>query len=143
MGMTTIVYGYIREPRTGCAKVEQMLESNKKQIESLPETDEYPFLVRGLFSFSDVSYRNRLIHFAGGYKQLESYWADWLAKFEALLAQLFWERVRLHLITEWTEEFTYDWAAAATIKDSFRSGSPLPTTIWQHKGGPRDDIGKR
>jgi len=143
MGMTTIVYGYIREPWIGYPALEQMLESNKKRIERLPETDKFPFFVRGLFSLSGVSYRNRLIHFAGGFKELESYWSDWLLKFESLLADLYWERVRLHLITEWTREFTYDWSADSNIQDSFKTAEPRPTSAWQHEGGPRNDIGRR
>ena len=122
--------------------------ANRRALEALPETDEFPPLTRGLFTISPddsmysehvtTTYRGPVIHFGGSFSSLHMFWPEWLAKFENLLRHLYWEHVALVLVTEWMGDYLYKWQASPQATEALARERPLPVTDWEFTGGPRD-----
>src|SRR5438552_9367686 len=132
MGHQSLVYGVIEvfpaDPRRPEAD-----ERTRAALAALPEDDEWPFLVRSMFSatFSEhvsVAYLFRPAHFAASLKEVEGEWDEWLPKFERLLATLDGITAVVHLETELVGTHTYHWSRVNV-------GSWPPT--WEFGGGPR------
>ncbi len=101
MGMGVNIFGYISCPGYGRqAEDQRVFRHNRRVIEHLPEADsERPFITKTMFSLlplpkdPDVGipqYENELIHFAASYRNMFVIEAEWLSKFESILARLCW-----------------------------------------------------
>jgi len=142
MGSRSIVYGYIEGVwlGPGSPKNELLRGLNAAAIEALPITDDWPFLTRSLFKISDPTvdgggYRNHIVHFGGSFKQIEDDWAAWLAKFERLLSQMYWETAEAHLLTEFDGEFSYCWEVTREAFLNMRDlDPPRPAGQWTFEG---------
>jgi hypothetical protein len=143
MGHESLIYGVIVGTMWKLPDSSQMLqELNRQVIESLPETDEWPFLTRAMFAIAgdDVrtgTYKSQPIHFGATLKGLEWEWHEWLPKFEAVLQRLYWDETYLHLRTEGTVGY-YDYVYRTEYDPTFHKQElPQPLTTWTLSGGPR------
>lgn len=120
MGMHTILYGCIVEMdlwRRDTQIFTNVRKHNKSIIRSLPMGDSWPPLSREMFSFTenaieespDFEYGGRVIHFAGNFKGIEEDWNGWKEKFDKLLTQLYWMSAYVHLKTEYSNLWSYEW----------------------------------
>lgn len=122
MGMLTIIYGYIEEMDFGISPFrDDVRKHNSSVIHSLPSPDNWPPLSPEMFAitgnnphthphpFTNLEYCGRIIHFGASLKSVEYEWAEWKAKFEKLLASLYFIRARVHIKTEYMELETACW----------------------------------
>jgi len=132
MGHQSLIYGVIETFSVGTQRPEAD-ERTQAALSALPDDDEWPFLVRSMFSATfnehvSVAYLYRPIHFAASLKEVEGEWEEWLVKFERLLAKLDGITAVVHLETELVGTHTYHWSRA-------NIGSWPPE--WEFRGGPR------
>jgi hypothetical protein len=139
MGHQTVVYGVVIGAHLGFhADRHRLHHENVRAIEALPIEDDWPPLVRSMFTVTDGFYKSQAIHFGASFKELEWSWELWLDKLETLLASLFWDDVRLHLVTEAVGEWTYQYTLLDTPYDAWASEPPSQPSAWALEGGPRD-----
>lgn len=149
MGERCTISGHIQEAwyfRGAEQDQRLLLASNRRVIESLPVTDEWPFLVRRMFRFSTsgnsfhhtgTSYRGRVIFFGGSFSKLYLDWDVWLEKFENLLRQLYWEHAVVVHVTELMGTFTHHWKATRGAIERLSEKPPVPIQEWRYTGGLR------
>ena len=92
MGHQSLVYGVIEVFPSGTQRPDADSRT-QTALAALPESDDWPFLVRSMFSATfnehvSVAYMLRPIHFAASLKTVEWEWEEWLVKFERLLSML-------------------------------------------------------
>jgi hypothetical protein len=137
MGIGVVVHGIIESP--GWASQETSVRAyrhNRRVIEALPQSDsEWPFITRSMFSILPLrpsfdiriaQYETAIIHFAGVYKNMYHLDADWVRKFERLLARLCWTRAIVYnefscIFHKWDS----DWPT-----ESFMHDPPIPPKRW-------------
>jgi hypothetical protein len=139
MGIGVVIHGYIECPGYAyTAETKRVYRANRRVILGLPVSDsEWPFITRDMFSVLPLrptwdrriaQYENQLIHFAGDYKNMYVLEADWVRKFESLLAKLCWYRAAVML------EFSalrYEWEVPFDhVADRHRENPPRPPTEW-------------
>lgn len=140
MGIGVIVHGFIECPGTPYHRIDirRISRANRRVIASLPASDDdWPFITRGMFGMQSLrtsfdrciaQYENQVIHFAGDYKNMYVLEADWLTKFETLLARLYWSSVVVMV------EFTglrYEWHVAREhVRERYSQDPPQPPTAW-------------
>ncbi|WP_369661363.1 hypothetical protein [Variovorax sp. V15] len=135
MGHQTVVYGSIEVFQS--SDVPGADARTDEALMRLPEIDEWPFLTRSMFSVTPPgygphgSYLYRVISFGASYKAVEWEWAEWLLKFERLLALLDFTYARVHLETELVGKHTYIWDGHSD------DGKKISPDHWQFSGGPR------
>jgi hypothetical protein len=137
MGHECVVYGYIYGTPWKPEEYRKLQELNCEVLDSLPESDEWPFLTRSMFSVpgwraQEGTYQGQIIHFGASLKELEYDWPQWLAKFENLLSKLFWNSAIVHLESEFGGTHACSWLAEDVIYDP-----PQPTVRWTFEG-PRE-----
>src|SRR5262245_32683588 len=110
MGHEVIVYGRI----LGASGLLQ--DRNRAIINRMPREDQWPWLVRGMFSlpagWPQGTYRSQVIHFGASIKDDPTdrgIWDVWLGKFEGLLGQLYWWSAAVHLETEFERDRVFEW----------------------------------
>ncbi|HEY7092506.1 MAG TPA: hypothetical protein VH393_04970 [Ktedonobacterales bacterium] len=148
MGHLSIVFGCIVSGEEAGFLLE-MQERNLAMIAALPATsreDTYPPLTRDMFSISSDApgYGAVVTAFGASYNHIETGWPAWLAKFEGLLRQLYWENVEVYLRTELVGDHHYQWRILSPRRP--REGDPAMTDDlplwgrrrWAFSGGPRD-----
>jgi hypothetical protein len=129
----SIVYGCI-EGATYYADSSRYYRMNAELIAALPETDEWPYLTRDLFAVprDEHMFATQVVTFGASYNLVEWVWDVWLAKFEGLLRQMYWDAVHVHLRTELVGNHHYQWVPTGV------GDLPGPVTVWEFTGGPRD-----
>lgn len=143
MGHESILYGAIVGSEWKITHPYRLHQFNEQVIKNLPTHDSWPFLTRPMFTLPaggvvNGVYRSQLIHFGGTFKAIEWEWAEWLTKFEALLSQLYWDVVYLHLYTEGTVgNYHYHYQALDKLPCFFETEPPMPSQKWRFSGGPR------
>jgi hypothetical protein len=145
MGHTSIVYGIILGERWKMEDSWRLHRLNIDVINQLPESDDWPFLIRRMFPVLEAPtevvrqgyYRSQPIHFGATFKEIEWSWDEWLAKFEQLLTQLYWDETYLHLRTEVVGYYDYTYRALNTSDRLYKHEPPLPVDSWKFMGGPR------
>lgn len=111
----SIVYGVIRDVATqGRDFLLHSRRVNSAAILSLGDVDDFPHLTSSMFALpveelEQGTYRTQVIHFAGSYQAVEYHWEQWLAKFEALLARMYWVSATVHLETGLSGNHTFQW----------------------------------
>lgn len=106
------VYGYIRD--IGGEERGYRQRINQKVTASLPETDEFTFLNKGMFSLSrKASFGGGedayLIPFGACYAGIEYEWSNWLSTFETLLCKMYWVSAVVNLETELNGKHSFSW----------------------------------
>lgn len=141
MSHESIVYGFIGGsgfvPAPMC---EMMRKHNKRILTRLPEFDEFPYLTRGMFSCprqgeDQGTFVTQVIHFGGSVNFLVFNEVPiWIEKFERLLARLYWIEATAHIWPDYIDGcYQYWWHCDGAIIDSYRSGKPSPTNLWQRR----------
>lgn len=111
-----------------------------EKIAKLPacrEDDEWPFLNQEHFSIGAGYYKTGVLTFGGTLKQVEYDWDHWLEKFEAFLDGLCWQDCYLHLRTEISGSFDYQYKSELVYDGEPGRGIWVPPTNWRLTGGPR------
>lgn len=139
MGMETVLLGYVAEPWVAVddARNRHFRESNRDVLAGLPQQDDWPPFYRSLFTQTELDptrggYRGGVIHFGGRFKALEEEWDERLVKFEGLLGKLFWESAVVHLHTEASGSYQFEWWVKAW--DSLLSTPPRLPVEWEFRG---------
>jgi hypothetical protein len=135
MGHQTLVYGVIEVPSARHRGAEEAVAANRRVLDALPHSDEWPFLVRAMFAQTEssevsIEYSNALIHFAASYKQVEEDWGEWVTKFEQLLFQLSGSAAVVHIEGELVPHYKLEWVARPVASAAARCE-------WRFVGGPR------
>ena len=132
MGHQSLVYGVIEVFPSETQRPDADSRT-QAALAALPESDDWPFLVRSMFSATfnehvSVAYMLRPIHFAASLKTVEWEWEEWLVKFERLLSMLDGLTAVVHLDTELVGNHAYKWK---------RSNVGHWPPEWEFGGGPR------
>ena len=139
MSHETIIYGFIEGSTWKTESYRALQERNAQVLSSLPDEDAWPPLAKGMFSFPDWSplagtHRAQVISIAASMKNIEfGYVGRWVAKLEALLAQLYWFQARVHLLTEVMGTYRLDYVVAGDLLKSYQTESPAPTHVWERR----------
>ena len=139
MGHESFVYGIINL-NFSYHEPDKYLLLAEQEIAKLPqsrEDDEWPFLNQQHFARAGGYYKSRVITIGGSYKQVECEWEQWLAKFERLLASLCWCECYLHLRTEISGEFDFQYIGQSIYVGKPGEGEWHPPQRWKFSGGPR------
>jgi len=140
-----LLHGYIAGPSTYTSNnFEQVHAINKARLAQLPETEEFPYLTRGMFALTTGSRTNsfyEMMHFAASIKNLDNCdIKDWVAKFEALLATLVWYEARVQLEIEIDGTYTYSWSASKEGIAHAQAQEPSPVKSWSFVADETDAI---
>lgn len=145
MGNQAVVYGFI-EGFQNFPTDRMYADWNRSVLGNLPEDDDYPYLVKEMFSISEsnvvsLRYCFQIIHFGASYKNIDEDWETWLVKFETLLSKLYWGRAVVHLDAEMIGKYRYEWLAQKAAA-SFNSEGILsePNYSWEFTGEPRSFV---
>ena len=130
MGTQSMVYGVIETWSSRTYYGAEIAAANTRVLSELPETDEWPFLIRSMFAETveppnGVEYESRIIHFGAAFKEIETEWKEWTDKFESLLHQLKGRSAVVHLESELVGDHKLVWVAievAGVWKWEFLSG---------------------
>lgn len=113
MECESIVYGCIKD-MAGDDLDSERRRNNRRAIMNLPKSEEWPYICREMFSLPTMerhseNYLTEVMHFGASYKAIEYEWNDWMARFEALLDQMYWVSAVVHLETELSGVHTFCW----------------------------------
>jgi hypothetical protein len=138
MGIGVVVHGIIKAPGWGSQPASlRVYRLNKSVISALPAIDpHWPFITKSMFAFApyrtDIDlplpqYELQVIHFAATYKDMFILQADWIHKFERILAQLWWTDAVVYsdfslIKYAWTSEWS---------EESFTHDPPTPPSKWK------------
>lgn len=151
MSHPDVLIGFIEEDFV--ARGGEASRWNDAVLAQLPETDDHwPPLIRSMLAAPRIdqplaAFRGRrVISVALHGNWLHESLNLWLPKFENLLRQLFWIRVRLHILTDHSGEYSlgYDWDHAASADRN--SDNPTPPQSWRfrcktlHEGRFTDEL---
>lgn len=132
----SIVYGCIKDQPGDETERDHRYHANATAIAALPEDDGFPLLAREMFGSSgrdpfSGTYHTQVIHFGASYRAVEYEWEQWLARFEALLAKMYWVSATVHLQTELSGNHTFIYQPKGGIH---RPGDgPLAVRCeWEH-----------
>src|SRR4051794_2562871 len=115
MGSEAIIYGKIEGAVWRSEDWRKLHRLNRLILdEILPATDDWPFLIRSMFSIPgenthEGTYRTQVIHFGASIKDAQEEWNAWLLKWEALLSRLYWINAVVHLENEVGGSHRYEW----------------------------------
>jgi len=142
MSPQSIIYGYIQGAEWMSSDMAKLHRLNREVIASLPESDSFPHLSRGMFAVPgdtppQSTYRSQIIHLGASIKEIEPEWRKWLEKFESLLRRLYWFNAAIHLRTEMLGDYDYEWTVDAKQIVHYFQDPPKPPTKWIFEGGPR------
>lgn len=141
MGMTTYIYGFIREYGLNSLRLVEVKRHNNRILAHLPLSDNWPPLTRNMFAATNnhknespgsmLEYTGRLIHFGASTKSIEHEWMEWQQKFERLLTSLYWLEATVHVKTELNDIDTFNWSVDLR-KWSIGKGKiqPLDHSCW-------------
>ena len=138
MGHEVIIYGCIEgAPWRSGDEYRRLQEWNATVITELPSEDEWPWLVRGMFSvpgpWPEGTYQTQVIHFGASLKDEpgdRSCWEVWLGKFEALLRRLCWYSAAVHLETEFEPHRFFRWLPTGPAVDRMVAEAPKCIDEW-------------
>jgi hypothetical protein len=144
MGHEAIVYGRIEGAHWRVGEhFARTYALNQQAIANIPATDEWPWLVRGMFAppapWPRGTYRSQIIHFGASLKDDpadEAVWASFTAKFEAVLRTLYWHSAVLHLETDFIPHRTYRWVPTQAATDRLFDDPPQPVSEWERSVTP-------
>jgi hypothetical protein len=130
--------------------VQRLQERNCAVINSLPLEDEWPWLIRQMFTmpvrWPYGIYRTQVISFGESLKDEpnnRACWDIWLGKFEMLLRRLHWWSAVVHLTTDFEGERTFRWEASEDAIARMFVDDPRPIDQWRRtmtKGGDAGEM---
>jgi hypothetical protein len=138
MSEESILYGRINGAPGTLENWYDLYKINKDIIENLPDNENWPPIVKGLFSVpetipSPTFHRAQIIHFGASFKNFnDKDLRDWLSKFEDLLKKMYWWDVILHFDIELYGKYKYIWTATDDAIKKMRTLNPKPVTDWEY-----------
>ena len=112
-------------------------DRNRATINRMPHDGDWPWLVRGMFALPGGrpagTFRRQVIHFGASMKDDPCHrdvWDVWLAKFEALLRQLYWRSALVHLSTDFEPDRLFEWQPTEVATAGLSAESPQPIGEW-------------
>jgi hypothetical protein len=144
MGHEAIIYGRIEGAHWNAGeRFSWTHELNQNAIASIPASDEWPWLVRGMFALPSPwpmgTYRTQIIHFGASIKDEpgdERVWESFTTKFEAVLGTLYWYSAVLHLQTDFIPHRLYKWVPTPAALSRLHDDPPQPITDWERSVTP-------
>lgn len=142
MSYETVIYGYIEGSTFKTDQYRLLQRRNIEILKRLPlEFDEYPGISREMFSWPPQKplrggWRAQVIHYGGSFKNIDIDYSEisiWIEKFERLLEKLYWISAIAHFHTELLGVLTFDYRVADEILDTYRDGSPAPSSKWDRQ----------
>ncbi len=138
MSHQTVLYGRIIGTHGSTDNWYDLYKLNKKIIDTLPDEDEYPAIIKSMFISPLVEagpslHRQQVIVFGASLKNIDD--NDhrlWISKFEALLKRMYWLDVILHFDIELYGKFEHRWKAKEKSLVDMRSKNPIPVTDWYY-----------
>ncbi len=158
MGHELIIYGVIEGAVAGQRSHSHLHGRNEAVIESLPETDDWPWLTRAMFQLPagrpQGTYRTQIIHFGlsmkdgiplnrsggydDGYHPIHSWRhpardsiTGWIEKFETLLRQMYWFGADVHVHTDFEPDRKFSYVLTDTsFKAMCDPHDPKPINDW-------------
>ena len=157
MDQESIVYGCIKDTSHGSLHSDlERRQINRRAMLALPQADAWPFLCQEMFkiplaitsnsssanhspngSFQRAgqnSYQTEVMPFGASYRAVEYEWSEWLAKFEGLLAAMYWSSAVVHLETELSGVHTFLWEATKGCHEP-HSGEMRVRCEWVREQG--------
>lgn len=117
-GAESIVYGCIRDTvfTADREQTQSRRQVNRQVLRALPSIEDWPLLSREMFAspLETIDYgdlRTDVMHFGSSYRAVEYEWEQWLARFEDVLARMYWVSATVHLETELNGTHTFVWLA--------------------------------
>ena len=143
MSHEVTIYGAIFGSHGPTSSFYWLYVKNREVLGSLPARDSSPPLERTFCTIPMNAgkpgfHQTQMIHFGLSFRNFEDDWPIWLGKFESLISELYWTKVRLHLDSELFGEFDYCWDATPEALRGFAESRPQPVRDWVFAGGPRD-----
>ena len=137
MGHEALVHGLIEAATWTPERYRELQDRNAVVLAGLPEHDNWPALVRGLFAlpaaYPEGTYRTQVIHFGASFKNEPDdlrFWDPWLDKFEVLLRQLYWWSATAHLEREGWPPVTIEWSPTENALMALTGEVPEPVGDW-------------
>lgn len=120
MAQESIVYGCIRDELyvQDSEQAVRRREINRAALARLPSVEEWPLLAREMFTAPPGSIalegpQTDVVAFGSAYRGVEYEWEQWIERFEALLAEMYWVTATIHLETELSGTHTFTWSSGA------------------------------
>lgn len=159
MGHEIVIFGCIQGVAGETGALKEMQLCNELAICELPLTDDWPWLTQPMFAFSRERpigfYLTQVFHFGLSMKdgiplnQNEGYkngydpilnWrnssrdsiTNWMAKFEALLRNMYWYGADVHVETDFEPRrlFTYE-LTGGSLDAMLKADCPIPVKDWK------------
>lgn len=139
MSHEAILYGHIvgATVRSETVGYFDLQGRNRAVINRLPRTDDWPWLVRGMFALPagrpQGTFRSQVIHFGASIKDdplNRGIWDDWLDKFESLLRRLYWWSAVVHISTDFEPDRVFEWLPTDAAMAGMRADPPQPVGEW-------------
>jgi hypothetical protein len=146
MGVESLFLGYIQEAWPGVKGNDEerqhkrvidtaIKEQTDRVLAALPDEDHWPPLCKPMFGWPAVgtpliTYKNRVIHFAGSLKNADFVLRDWLDKFESLLSQLYWEEAYVRVEKGYIGTHEFRWKPQKEWTLALCSGRISPILTW-------------
>lgn len=140
MEQESIVYGCIKGSSSVTEReIIEHLMVNKKAIMSLPTAEQWPLVVREMFSVPRVnllanSGMSNVIHFGMSYLGVEYEWNRWMKVFESLLGKMYWQSAVVHLQTELSGVHSFTWESQDAVHKPGQGGFNARCE-WNHELG--------
>lgn len=156
MGHEVIIYGTIEGATFESSRYRLLQDRNATIIQTLPAEDDFPWLTRSMFALPGPNpqgtYRTQVIHFGlslkddpprcptelrdpvrGWPKSERRAIYEWLAKFEQLLATLYWFAANVYFSTDFEPAMHVFYLPTNDAIDSMICDEPEPIAKWNRE----------
>ena len=137
MSHQAVIYGVIEGATYTTGDYRRLQEHNAKVISTLPDTDEWPWLVKAMFAlpapYPEGTFQDQIIHFGASFKDDpydRSCWDEWFEKFERLLQRMFWYSATVVLETDFEPDRKFQWIPDDQACEKMVSANPQPISSW-------------
>lgn len=136
MSHKTVLYGRILGTHGTTDNWYELYSSNKNIIDSLPDEDEFPVILKSMFVSppalaGPTLYHDQVNVFGASFKNIDHLdHRCWISKFEDLLKQLYWFDVVIHFDIELYGRFEHRWKATEKAILDMRTLKPKSISDW-------------
>jgi hypothetical protein len=139
LGHEAIISGRIKGATWRTENFRSLQVHNARVLEALPLDDEWPWLVRGMFSLPATepqgAYRSQIIHFGASIKDdphdPDSWPRVWFEKFERLLSSLYWFSASVLLEREFGSDQLFRWRPTSAAVERMCQEPPQCISEWE------------
>jgi len=142
MSHETIIYGYIEGRAWRKENYRKYQKRNIEIVSSLPNEDTDLHFVNGIFaskipheSTIQGTFNTHILHFGASLKTRKTDQRhNWIAKFEELLGDLYWNAAIVHIDTEIYGRYKYEWQRKTEgVISNYDVEELSPTTNWKRQ----------